>query len=184
MMSLESLKDYIQSLNQKEIIRVISAYSILYMILIGILLYRHHSMITDMHNKIHLLNKARKDIQSIVTEYEHIKSKQNDVDQLLAKDKNFYLQKYYQETIASVNITNQTVSNLISQTWPNGYTEESLQINVLQITMQKLCEFLQALQGNSRVFVKNLDITKANVPKKINVTLSIATLKPVAEKHQ
>ena len=48
--------------------------------------------------------------------------------------------------------------------------------------MKQLCEFLQALQAKPRISVKNLDIVKSNVEKKINANMSIATLKPVIEK--
>lgn len=182
MISLDFIKDYIQGLNRKEVLRIFGIYFLGFTILVGLLLYRHFNLIADMKQKMKALNKARQDVQVILTEYGHIKSKQHDVDQLLAKDKGFYIQKYYQDTVANAHIANQTASNLNSQTWPNGYIEESLQINLLQITMQQMCEFLQALQSNQRVFVKNLDITKANTDKKINVNMTIATLKPVADK--
>ena len=184
MISLESIKDYIQSLNYKEMIRLLCIYIIICITIISFLLYRHFNAISDMEQKIRLLNKARQDIQNIFTEYDHIKNKKITVDALLAQDKNFYIQKYYQDTITSLNIQNQSSSNLVSQTWPNGYVEESVQINFSAISMKDLCEFLQALQGTTRVFVKNLDISKANVEKKINVSMSIATLKPVVEKSK
>ncbi len=178
MVSLESVKDYIQGLNSKEVVRILYAYIITFMLLVGFLLYRHFNMIADAEQKNKLLNKARQDIQMILTEYDHIKSKKSEVDLLLAKDKNFYIQKYYQDALTELNITNQSSSNLVSQTWPNGYIEESVQINLSQVTMKQLCEFLQHLQATPRVFVKNLDILKGNVDKKINVNMSIATLKP------
>ncbi len=182
MTSLESIKDYIHGLNDKEMLRIIVAYIVAFMLIIGLLLYRHFNMIADMQQKTKVLNKARQDIQVILTEYNHVKNQKNNVDILLAKDKNFYLQKYYQDTINNLNITNQSSSNLVSGVGPAGYNEESLQINFTQVTMQQLCEFLQALQATPRVFVKNLDIIKVNVDKKINVNISLATLKPIAEK--
>lgn len=182
MMSLESIKDYIQGLNHKEIIRLLCGYIILFMVLVLFFLHRHFNAILEMEQKTKLLNKARQEVQLILTEYDHIKNKKNEVDALLAKDKNFYIQKYYQDTIATLNISNQKASNLISQTWPNGYIEDSVQISLSAITMKELCQFLQAIQINTRVFVKNLDIVKSSVDKKINVNMSIATLKPVVEK--
>ena len=129
------------------------------------------------------MNKARRDIQGILTDYEQMKNKKNEVDLILMKDKNFYIKKYYQDTIKELNISNESSSNLMTQTWPNGYDEESLQINFLHMSMKQLCEFLQSLQTNPRVFVKDLDITKGSVAKKINASLTIATLKPVVEKQ-
>lgn len=179
MVSLESIKDYIQGLNHKEVVRILFAYVFFFMLLIAFLLYYHFTLISELEQKTRLLNKARQDVQIILTEYDHIKNKKQEVDLLLAKDKNFYLQKYYQDTISGLNIANQSSSNLVSQTWPNGYIEESVQVNFSQITMKQLCEFLQALQTSPRVFVKSLDILKGNIEKRINVNMSIATLKPV-----
>lgn len=179
MISLESIKDFIQGLNHKEIIRFLCVYIIGFMFLVGFLLYRHFNIIAGAEQKIKLLNKGRQDIQIILTEYDQIKSKKNEVDHLLTEDKNFYLLKYYQDTISSVKIENQISPSLVSGPGPVGYTEESIQVNLNQITMKQLCEFLQALQAKPRVSIKNLDILKGNVEKKINVNMSISTLKPV-----
>mgnify|MGYP000553009891 CR=1 FL=1 len=182
MISFESVKDYIQGLNHKEIARMIAAYLVLFIVLVGFLLYKHADAIAQAQQKMSTLNKARKDIQNILTEYEHIKSKKGEVDLELAKDKSFYIQKYYQDIMNELNITNQSPPHLVSNPGPAGYLEDSLPVNLSSITMQQLCEFLQALQANHRVFVKNLDIVKSNVPKKINVNMVIATYKPVVEK--
>jgi hypothetical protein len=182
MVSIESIKDYIQGLNQKEIARILFVYLIGFLFLVGFLLYRHFNAIAGAEQKTKLLNKARQDVQIVLTEYDHIKNKKSEVDALLAKDKNFYVQKYCQDTLSGLNLTNQSPLSLVSSTWPNGYIEESVQINLSQITMKQACELLQALQANHLVFVKNLDILKGTVDKKINVNMSVATLKPVVEK--
>ncbi|MDP3788643.1 MAG: hypothetical protein Q8Q60_05015 [Candidatus Chromulinivorax sp.] len=182
MVSLESIKDYIQGLNQKEIVRIVVAYIVVFAFLIGFLLYKHFNALDAAEQKTRLLNKARKDIQIILTEYDYIKNKKSEVDALLAKDKNFYIQKYCQDTLSDVNLTSQSPLTLVTSTWPNGYVEESVQINVSQITMKQMCELLQALQKNQLVFVKNLEILKGTVAKKINVNMLVATLKPVVEK--
>ncbi|MGZ6250486.1 MAG: hypothetical protein ACXWL2_00500 [Candidatus Chromulinivorax sp.] len=181
-MNLESFKDFIANLSFTEFIKLIAVYAVIFLCISGFLLYRHFDALAHVEQKMAALNKARQDIQMILTEYEYIKNKKNEVDALLAKDKNFYLQKYYQDLIQQVNINNESSSKLSTQTWPNGYIEESLQIVLSAITMQKLCEFLQKLQETPRVFVKNIDIIKGNVEKKINVNMSIATLKPVLDK--
>ena len=123
------------------------------------------------------------EIQLILTEYDQIKNKKKEVDQILMSDNNFYLVKYYQDTIQASSIINKTVSNLMTQVGPSGYDEESLQINFTQITMKQLCDFLQSIQKNNRIVVKNLDIVKSATPKKINAGLTIATLKPSVDKQ-
>lgn len=182
MVNLEFIQDYIRGLSYKDTLRILAIYCISFTLLVGFLLYRHVHTMREAQQKTKILNKTRQDIQAILTEYNHIKSKKNDVDILLAKDKSFYLKKYYQDTMSKLSITNQSSANLVDGVGPAGYQEEILQITFTKITMKQLCEFLQALQDTPRVFVKNLDITKGNLEKKINVNVSIATYKPVVEK--
>lgn len=183
MFDIKAVQDYLYGLNQKEMMRLMMIYFVCFTLITGLLLLRHFNLLHAIEQKTKTLNKARKDIQLIMTEYEHIQNKKNEVDLILMKDKNFYIKKYYQDTIKELNITNESSSNLITQSWPNGYDEESLQINLSQISMKQLCEFLQSLQTNPRVFVKNLDISKGSIPKKINASLTIATLKLVVDKQ-
>lgn len=182
MISLEFIQDYIASLHQKEFNRVMIGYFTLSFIGVIFLLFRHHNLLNEAEQKFKTLNKARAQVQVILTEYDRIKTKKTEVDDQLTKDTTFYLVKFYQDLIASVNITSQNNPNLMSGVGPAGYTEESLQINFTQITMQKLCEFLEALQATPRVTVKNLEISKGSAEKKINVSMSLATLKPTVDK--
>ncbi len=182
MISLESIQDYIATLSHKEIVRGMVAYFLAFTMLVIFLLYRHNNMIVEAQQKTKLLNKARQQVQEIITQYDTVKSKKAEVDEKLIKDKNFYLVKFYQDTIASVNISGQNTPSLITGVGPAGYSEESLQLNFTQITMQKLCEFLQALQTTARVTVKNLEISKSSTEKKINVSMTLATLRPTIDK--
>jgi len=182
MLSLESIQDYLHGLNQKEMMRVVAAFFICFSFIISFLLFRHFNTLHEIEQKTKILNKARQEIQLILTQYDQVKSKKEEVDHILMTDKNFYLVKYYQDTIQASSIVNKTVSNLMTQPGPSGYDEESLQINFTQITMKQLSEFLQNIQNNNRVAIKNLNIIKSPVPKKINAGLAIATLKPSIEK--
>jgi len=182
MITLEAIQDYLAGLSKKEIMRGIAGYLICFMALVGFLLYRHNYALADAQQKTRQLNKARQQIQDIITQYDTIKSKKAEVDEKLTNDQTFYLVKFYQDTLASANISGQTTPNLVTGTGPAGYSEESLPLNFSQITMQQLCEFLQALQATPRVAVKNLEISKGSTEKKINVTMTLATLRPTIDK--
>jgi len=184
MFDLESMQDYFYGLNHKEMLRIIGAYFVCFSSLVIFLFFRHVSLLREIELKSKNLNKSRQNIQVVFTEYDNLKNRKVEVDQILMKDKNFYLVKYYQDKIKSSSIMNKTSSSLVVQPGPNGYDEESLQISFNQISMKQLCEFLQELQENQRVFVKKLDITKGAAPKKINVSLTIATFKLVVEKNK
>jgi len=184
MFNIESVYDYVQGLNYKEMIRLQLTYFIGFFLIVSLLIYRNFNLLAEAQQKTKILNKARRDVQVILTEYDHTKKKMHEVDILLTKDKNFYIQKYYKDTVDTLDIMNQKASNLVSQTWPNGYIEESLPINFTAINMKQLCNFLEAIQENTRVFIKKLDISKSPVDKKINVSLVIATLQLVIEKNK
>ena len=65
MVNLASIKDYIQGLNSKEIIRILYAYIIVFMLLVGFLLYRHFNAIVQAEQKTKLLNKIHSKVVSM-----------------------------------------------------------------------------------------------------------------------
>lgn len=182
MINLDTIKDFFTSLSSVQILQCMGAYFFCFLLMIAFLLYRHETLMIGALQKAKQLNAARSSIQDILTEYNALKTNKADVDDKLIKDKNFYLVKFYQDTISAVGITGQVEPSLTTGQGPMGYTEESLQLIFAKITMQQLSKFLELLQSTPRVTIKNLEISKGNVDKKINVSMALATLKPIIDK--
>ena len=180
MMLIDSFRDFIRGFDKKEF----KLYAGLYMgacvfLVVGILV-RHIYLIRDAKEKMKQLNHARTEVQKVLTDFGQVAEQRTKIDVLLKKDKNFYIQKFFQDLSQRLAITKDANDKASTQKLENGYTEESLNINLARVTTQQLCELLQGIEKEERIYIKNIEITKA-VAKKINVTMVIATLIPKSE---
>lgn len=174
---LNSVRDHISSFQQKEVFRFCIVYLV---ICIGVeigLVVQYVYLQQEMQAKIVQLNKSRQALQAILTHYQVVQQQKNKVDLALKQNKTFNIQKFYQDLAQKYNVTGQSSVSFKRQKLPNGYFEESLLITVSQIDMKTLCELLFDIEQESIVYTVSVDITKATVPKKINMTVSIATLR-------
>lgn len=182
MFGFDSVINFFRNIDQKDLRRYVYMYVACFMLLIGLIVYRYVTQIGEYENKMKQLNRARRNLQGIMTDYNQVKQQKDQVDQILKKDKNFYLQKFFQDLIKELKINQKATTNLISQKLQNGYIEESLQIRFNSLTMQQLCQFLEKLETSQRVYAKKLDITSKGVQSRsISVSFAIATLKPEEE---
>lgn len=177
MIFFDSLKEYIQNFDRKDMIRWSGAYIGLCLVgMIGILI-RHVMVNNEIQAKMIQLNKSRSQVQHVFTKYQAVLQQKNKVDAALKQDKGFNIQKFVQELLTQNNLTNQVTSRFSRQKLPNGYIEESLALNCTQITMQQLCELIFAVEKQPLAYILFVDITRMVHAKKINVNVSIATLR-------
>lgn len=174
---LETFQERLASFEKREIVR----FGFIYLALcvaavIGIISYFIYAQ-QEMKSKIILLNKSRNSVQSVFTQYQVVKQQKNKVDEALKQNKNFNILRFFQDIVQKKNLTSQTTTKLGSSKLPNGYLEESLQVTVNQIDTKMMCELLQDIQQETIVYTVSIDITKQNFAKKINLSMTIATLR-------
>lgn len=174
---LNILQEKLASFEKKEIVRFSFIYlAICIVIVAGIIGYFVYS-IQEMKSKMTLLNKSRTAVQSIFTQYQVVKQQKNNVDEALKQNSNFNIARFFQDFIQKKNLTSQTTTKISRQKLPNGYLEESLQATINQIDTKTMCEILSEIQQESIVYVVSVDVTKQNFAKKINLSMTIATLR-------
>lgn len=175
-MLLDALKERLSRIDPKDLFRYCIAYlAVCCLLVIGIMV-RHVFMLQEMQDKTKQLNKSRATVQSVLTQYQSVQQQKQKVEIALQQNKNFNIQKYYQDLSAKHNIAGQSSFKFNRQKLPNGYFEESLQISITQINTKMLCELLLDIEQESLVYTISVDITKMSSAQTINVTLSIATL--------
>jgi hypothetical protein len=172
---LDNVHDFIRNLSRTEIIRYSALYvSICLMAMIAIFA-RHIMTLNEFTAKTTQLNKSRGNVQQIFTKYQVIQQQKNKIQELLKKNKNFYIQKYFQDLLTQQHLSTQVTSRFTSEKLPNEYIQESLVITIHAITTQQLCELLLALEQQPLVYVTFVDITPQ--AKKINVSMTLATMR-------
>ncbi|MBI2353249.1 hypothetical protein HYV11_03360 [Candidatus Dependentiae bacterium] len=178
MITINTIKNFINGLDRKEFIFYSSIYLGFCLFLVFGIMIRHIYVMQEAKNKIISLNQARKKVQEVLTQFSQVIHQRNNVDALLQKDKSFYLQKFFKDLIQQPSLMIKNVNDKPStQKLENGYTEESLNVTLTAITTQQLCMLLKEIENEERIYIKSLDITKP-IAKKINVSMVIATLIP------
>lgn len=180
MIHIDFLRDFIRELDKKEFRLYAGLYIAISAFLIIGIVVRHIYLVREAKAKVVQLNDTRKKVQKIITDFGLVTQQRTKVDILLAKDKNFHIQKFYQDVAQRLAIPIDAKEKLSSQKLDNGYIEESLTISLLKITTKQLCDLLKDIEGEERIYIKNIEISK-NLVKKINVTMDIATLRSKSE---
>ena len=172
------IKDFFVGMDKKEFTRYSFIYLGACLFIILLIIVRHFYLIGDEKDKIAVLNSSRKKVQNILTQFSLVKKQKEKVDTLLNKDKNFYIKKFFDTVAQKSSVDKNSKETLSKKKLENGYEEESLSIQLSQITTKQLCDTLQALEQEARVYIKFVDISKMNNARKINVAMDIATVMP------
>lgn len=175
---ISGIKNFFTNLDRKDFIRYAALYvGICVCIAIG-LVSRHIYEIVEKKSKFLALNQARKSIQKSLTKYSLVEQQKKKVDELLVKDKNFYIKKFFDGVAQKNNVHQNSKETVSKQKLENGYIEEALSVTLSAINTKQLCELLQDIENEQRVYIKFVDINKMMNAKKINVTMSVATVIP------
>lgn len=180
MIIFDSFRDFIQSLDRRDFLLYSSIYVGLSLLLVGGIVVRHVYLMQEAQSKVKLLQNARRDVQKVLTKFNEVDQQRKKID-ILLKDKSFYIQKYFQGIAQKVNVAQHSSEKVSKQKVEEGYLEESLSINLKQVTTKQLCELLQDIEEEQRIFIKFIEITKTSNTRKIDVSMTIATLIPQTE---
>jgi hypothetical protein len=180
---LRPISDYFSNLDRKQFIIVIYAvFGTIILLIAGILFFYYRSMFR-LKKEILQINQKRTEVQQLLERSELVQKQQVEVDAILAKEKDFKISQFFEMVLQKASI-------LQSQTQPpttasedvlDNYTQWTLDATIKNINMKKLTELLDIIEQNERVFTKELEISRASSPTKINVRLVIATLEQKEE---
>lgn len=169
---------WLQSLDPKELYRYFIGIILALIIIIGGLMYRHISKVSALRNSIAYSNQLRKESKKILEQHEIVKQQQQEVDTILAQDKNFKILEYFTLLLKELNLSVYSSKEpIVSQEdLNNGYIELRLDASFTKINMKQLCELLDKIERNERIYTKALNITKTHQAAAIDVAITIATL--------
>lgn len=177
MIILDQIRNFIQNLTHKEFIKWASVYIGIVTLGLALIIIRHVMVNSDLSAKLIQLNKSRSKIQQIFTEFNVIQGKKTELDELLKKNKNFNIQKYFQDLSGQHRLQPAPSVRFASEKLPNGYIQESLMITLSNITTKQLCDLMTSIEQQPLVHINFVDITHQPSTSKITVSMTIATLR-------
>lgn len=182
---LASLKNYVDTLDQKEFRNyVLIGFGIL-IALLGLIVFLYYRNITSLRSRIATVNKHRLATRDLVSRYDLVKKLQVGVDAILAKEKDFKISQYFDQLLQKLGLTNnktQDVETMSEEVLDGYYTEWTLYANLTNMNTKKMSELLHAIELEERIYAKDVEIERSTTnPNAINVKLTIATLEPKVE---
>lgn len=175
-MWLSKVRSFLSEMNSIEFRKFILIYMGAFTSVVGFLIFFYISQELTIKDQAKALNKYRTQVQQILTDYQKVAQQKESVSELLASTDTFYLQQFVQSSLETIGITTSSIGKVSSQT-VNGYTEESVSVQLTDINTKELCELLQTIEETSRVYVKNVTITRIEGASSISASMFIATLK-------
>lgn len=177
---LDKIQQYLNSIEQKRFFQFIAIFlGVVFVALVGIL-FQYYRSVSYLKSEIVQLNEEREETRYILDKALQVKKEQKQIDAVLAQDENFKIQGYFEDLIARLGLSSKKSTIEVTPAASEGsYKESVLQAKFIGMTMKELTELLQEIDGNKRIFTKELDIAVSQKqPGFIDVTLVIATLEP------
>jgi hypothetical protein len=172
------LARFLQEAEKKELYRYLVLCGGIVLVLIALFFYWHFSTMSSLQSSFSALNKARTETRRILQEHTLVQQQQDEVNAILEKDKNFIIADYFTTLLEmlQLKVYNSKEPSVSVENLNNGYIEEKLDAGFTNMNMQQLCQLLDKIERNERIYTKELSITKALKSPTIDVTLTIATL--------
>ncbi|HZW60708.1 MAG TPA: hypothetical protein VFF04_00620 [Candidatus Babeliales bacterium] len=179
MSAIEKIQSFIDNLEERTFYIYLSGIIAALLILSSLIIWHYYSSIHDTQEHIANINEQRDQVRRILATYEQVKKHQKEVNTLLAADEGFKIEGYYKDVLLpELGLSDKQVTAIPSHISMEKFDEVILKATLAGLDMKELCELLQTLDANKRIYTKELEITKSKTRKAIDVTLTIASLEP------
>jgi len=175
---LEKAREYVAGLEEKELNRYVAIVIGIIVLLMVMLLFYHYRTVSNYRLRIKKINQLRdRNVQDILSKSEYLDKQQEEINAILAEDKNFKIIQYFDRVKQKLQLTNKKVTEQSSQIErADQYRESILNVTFDDIDMKQVTELLKELEENKRIFIKKLDIAKSKkIPQKLEVSMTIGT---------
>lgn len=180
---IEKIQNIITDLEDKMFYTYLAIALGIIVLLVSSIIFYYYSSRSTVQERIEMIHEQRAKAKRILTTYEHVKKHKAEVDAIIAENEGFKIGGYFEEVLTLLDLGEKRTSkeDYSHVTHENKYDEHILKAKLTNMNMKQLCELLNILENNKRIYTKELEIVKSKHAKKaIDVTLTIATLEPRA----
>lgn len=179
---LENLQLFFINLDKKTWYKYLAGFAAGFCLITSLILFYYYRTISYWKQEIETINESREQAKQILDKAARVEKQKAQVNAILAQDPNFKIKEYLQEVLSKFNIGTSNISiesDVTVNTREDNYQENNISYQLTGITMKQLTEFLDEIEQNKRLFIKELDITKSKkIPRTIDVNIQIATMMP------
>jgi len=175
-----TINQFIAGLDEKSFYKYLLATLAALLIICAGFIYYYYSSISYWKKQINEINFARDDVKRIIDRDEEVLKQREEVNKMLQEMPDFKIEGYFNDLIAKLGLTQNKVTSpniAYGEGGDKEYREVLLTTQFDNLNMKQLTELLNEIEQNSRIYTKELEITKSKkTPNTIDVSLTIATL--------
>ena len=177
---LDTIKLHLAQLDEKTFFAYMGGFLLGLFLIISGLFYYYYSAVDDLNEQVQELNTKRTKMRALFERETLVKKQETEVNKMLKEDENFSIGSYFQKVVDKLKLTPKSAIPGNTLQIEGKYREYTISANFSgenALDMKQICELLEEIEANKRVYTKSLDITRAQAtPTKLNVTLVIGTL--------
>jgi len=180
---LQSCKDFLQNIPKKNLVQISAGvvFAII-LLVIGTIMWQNYTM-NVLKKNLDKINKLRTESVTLINQYQEVLEQQEYVSELLNKDKTFKIKEFFDDMVKELFLE-RNVGNTAEVSEPqdlgNGYDEIRISAQFTSITTKQVCEILEKIEQNKRLYVKELTLSKVEQSSSLDVSIIIATLQSKA----
>lgn len=146
-------------------------------LVLGIIIYFYWSSSASWQERAQNVNKQRTEIAKIIQKHAKLTEQKGAVESIIERDPKFRINTAVSKTIeeAGLGSVQKQVHEVEEKNLDDDYLETSQTILFSDINTKQLCQFLDLIEKNNRLFLQRLVINRGKGPT-INVDLTVATL--------
>ncbi len=178
MQLFDSLRDFIKYSEPKELAKYLGIFAGVFCLLFGILFYFHYSRVSWYAGQLEQLNTWRKETQKILRDAKLVKAQQQQVDEIIAKDKNFLIGEAYQSVIRKAGIFGKDIVTSDATTGESlsGKNEVQITSHLKGLSMKEVTDLLVQIAQVPQLYVKDLTIKRTPGRPTVDIDITVATL--------
>jgi hypothetical protein len=175
---LESLRTRLENADDKELYTYFGIVGGVLFLLFGLLMYNYYSRVSWYSNELKKINTQRSLTRQILRDAKLVKAQQQQVEEILAQDKDFRIVEAYQTIIRSGNFA----SRLVDQSAPttgesiSGKTEVQVTSKLKNMSMKEVTDLLAMIAAVPQLYTKEISIQKPHGKATVDLDITVATL--------
>ena len=173
---INSLAQLTANSDREKLFRLVAAIAIVTVLASGIGFYLIYSISDDKLVELRNINNNRKMVSSLIARQLSVENRKSEIFKILKEDENFKIKDYFTKIATRLHLHTKEEKVTTGQA-QGGFSEVKLSVTLLDLNMKNLCELLQEIEKNPRVYTEKLDIEKAGSSGTLTANIYIATLK-------
>lgn len=175
---LDSIRDTIKYSESKELAKYMGMFAGAFCLIFGLLLFLSYRQVNKHKAQLKQLDSWRKHTQQILRDTKIVRAQQQEVEEILSKDKDFRIGEAYQSVVRKANVS----AKLVDQSAPttgetiSGKTEVQITSHLKGLSMKEVTDFLVGIAQVPQLYTKEVTIKKTPGRPMVDIDIAVATL--------